>query len=335
MSGEQAAKAEAPAEGYTLDSAANAILQSGLLGDDEDNATESPEQEAFAQAPSAGEELEAGPDDLTADDLAEVTDEDNNDEVQDINDEDSPKLFTVKIDGKESQVTKEELINGYQRDADYRKKTQALAEERRFFETQRDHLEQIGQYLDEVIPGLQQKTANEFADIQSWADVQRLSAEDPARYIRFDAHIKGLQQAERAKETIKAQQEEIENQEFSSWIKEEHKKLLSLVPDYADPVKGKRLAEQVKQYAVDNEYGDDLLRKASARDFVILQKAMLYDRAMSNKNAAKKQPTPLTKSLKPGTGVRAGNNQNRDTAMKRLKSTGRVEDAAVLLKDFV
>ncbi len=39
-------------------------------------------------------------------------------------------LYTVKIDGEEQQVTLEELQNGYQRGADYTRKTQAVAEER-------------------------------------------------------------------------------------------------------------------------------------------------------------------------------------------------------------
>jgi len=39
-------------------------------------------------------------------------------------------LYTVKIDGEEQQVTLEELQNGYQRGADYTRKTQLVAEER-------------------------------------------------------------------------------------------------------------------------------------------------------------------------------------------------------------
>lgn len=38
--------------------------------------------------------------------------------------------YTVKIDGEEQQVTLEELQNGYQRQADYTRKTQEIAVER-------------------------------------------------------------------------------------------------------------------------------------------------------------------------------------------------------------
>ena len=38
--------------------------------------------------------------------------------------------YTVKIDGREERVSLNELQNGYQRQADYTRKTQELASER-------------------------------------------------------------------------------------------------------------------------------------------------------------------------------------------------------------
>ena len=39
-------------------------------------------------------------------------------------------LHTVKVDGEDRQVSQSELLNGYQRQADYTRKTQELAVER-------------------------------------------------------------------------------------------------------------------------------------------------------------------------------------------------------------
>ncbi len=44
--------------------------------------------------------------------------------------------FVVKVDGKEIEVPKDELIRGYQREADYTRKTQKLAEERKLVESE-------------------------------------------------------------------------------------------------------------------------------------------------------------------------------------------------------
>ena len=45
-------------------------------------------------------------------------------------DTESGEMHTVKIDGEEMQVSVDELRNGYQRQADYTRKTQELAAER-------------------------------------------------------------------------------------------------------------------------------------------------------------------------------------------------------------
>ena len=44
---------------------------------------------------------------------------------------DDADLFTVKVNGEEKQVTRDELINGYMRQSDYTKKTTELSEEKR------------------------------------------------------------------------------------------------------------------------------------------------------------------------------------------------------------
>ena len=44
--------------------------------------------------------------------------------------EDNGPSYTVTIDGEQMDVSQSELINGYQRQADYTRKTQELATER-------------------------------------------------------------------------------------------------------------------------------------------------------------------------------------------------------------
>ena len=62
---------------------------------------------------------------LTADDLV---DDDQQEQVSE------PKVYTVKIDGKDAQVTEDELLSGYSRQADYTRKSQVLAEQRKKME---------------------------------------------------------------------------------------------------------------------------------------------------------------------------------------------------------
>lgn len=53
-------------------------------------------------------------------------------------DAETEQVYTVKVDGKEFEVTESELLAGYQRQEDYTQKTQAVAAERRAFEQERD-----------------------------------------------------------------------------------------------------------------------------------------------------------------------------------------------------
>ncbi len=67
-------------------------------------------------------------------------------EYEEESEETVPKQrFKVKAAGEEIEVDEEELIKGYQQGADYTKKSQALAEQRKALEAERGHLEQVKQ----------------------------------------------------------------------------------------------------------------------------------------------------------------------------------------------
>ena len=63
-------------------------------------------------------------------------------ETEPENEAPEPQMYMVKVDGQEIQVPIEELLNGYQRQADYSRKTQALADERRHLQEQMAHYQQ-------------------------------------------------------------------------------------------------------------------------------------------------------------------------------------------------
>lgn len=65
------------------------------------------------------------------DELTEPTEVDNSEASEEVIEEPAGESYTVKVDGEESQVTLEELQDGYQRQADYTRKTQELADERK------------------------------------------------------------------------------------------------------------------------------------------------------------------------------------------------------------
>jgi hypothetical protein len=87
-------------------------------------------------------------DDESVDDEAETDEEDV--EEDDESEDDSPTLdetFVVKVDGEEVEITVREALQGYQRQADYTRKTQELAEARKAFE---EEIQGYGEVLEDV-----------------------------------------------------------------------------------------------------------------------------------------------------------------------------------------
>jgi hypothetical protein len=112
-------------ESLNVNQAASAFL--GLMGDDSGAENGQPEEEI-----QAAEEV--------VEDSADSEPEYSEEEV--VEEQPKPK-YKAKVDGEEIEVEIDELINGYQRTADYTKKSQALAEQRKAIEAERQHLEQV------------------------------------------------------------------------------------------------------------------------------------------------------------------------------------------------
>ena len=65
------------------------------------------------------------------DELMEPTEVDTSEASEEVLEEPVEGAYTIKVDGEQHQVSLEELQDGYQRQADYTRKTQELADERR------------------------------------------------------------------------------------------------------------------------------------------------------------------------------------------------------------
>ena len=107
----------------------------GFLSAGEDS-NEQPETVETEQedAEDYEEAVEATEDDVVdADDVEVEDDEETEYEEEEL---EEPQRFTVKAAGEEKEVTLEELMQGYQLGADYTKKTQELAENRKAVEAE-------------------------------------------------------------------------------------------------------------------------------------------------------------------------------------------------------
>jgi hypothetical protein len=148
------------------------------------------EENTSEQAMENAESVETKTEDsgeLTVDDLV---DDNQEEETQE------PTSYTVKVDGKDVEVTLEELQAGYSRQADYTRKSQVLAEQRQKADdelaaTQQERQKYISQL--EQFTGQADKKLDEFKSV----DWEKLKADDPMEYMTKRDQYRELQENKR------------------------------------------------------------------------------------------------------------------------------------------
>lgn len=248
-------------------------------------------------------------------------------------------LVTVKIDGQEVQIPLSELKNGYQRQADYTRKTMEVAETRKAAEAERA---QAQQERMQYAAKLQQAAAQLEGALeqQKQIDWQRLIEENPQEALR-QQHLMQTRQAQLqqayAEQSRIAQLEQAERQEaYQSYLQQQQEALLAKLPDWKDEAKAKAEKVALRDYLQQQGYqAQEIDGVADSRAVVMARKAMLYDQMISKAQAATKKVSTLpTKVEKPGVGENP-NLDRRTSAYQNLKKSGKVEDAAALFAQFL
>ena len=255
---------------------------------------------------------------------AETTDAVSEDESEETSepDETEPQTFEVTVDGEQQSVALDELRLGYMRDADYRKKTQTLGEQRR------EHERQVAK-VTEQLAELEALLQIEAEDFNSPAMLE-LKEDDPAEYY-------GRKEALEAKhkrwvaltEANKAQQ----SAEPEVDLQAEQEQLFSKVTEWLDP---ETLAKDERAIQLLwNKSGftlDEQKKFLDHRWLIISRKAALYDQIANAKPASKKDTTP-PKSATPGTASDKPDrvSKARKDSRDKLKKTGKMRDAQAAL----
>lgn len=250
--------------------------------------------------------------------------------------------YEIKVNGKPVKVTLDELMSGYQRDSDYRRKTMELADERRLLE------EEVNRAKSEsdAVAKLRQDYATRLSEIENsmqpdanidWA---KLYETDPDEYHRKKIEVENKS---KALETIKAErqraiqeQQQEQSKVFNQYLEQQKKLLAEKEPEYVDPVKGEGLRKDMTSYLKKEGYSDqELNMMVDHRSFVIAKKAMLYDKMMNSKISAKQSKT-VPKMVRSGTTKTINKDSQQAKSLKsRLKQTGSMKDAANVLKQFL
>jgi hypothetical protein len=291
-----------------------------------------PEEE---QSESESEEVEgAEPQDEALESSEEV--EANEEESE----EEAPRdeKFIVKVDGKEIEVPKEELIRGYQREADYTRKTQKLAEERKFVESEFQQVRAERETYAQVLGQLQQKLQEFEPQEPDW---NRLEVEDPTEYARqWTSHQRRQQQkyAVQAEQMRLNQMREVEMQkQINTVLAAETAVLKEKIPEWNSPEKAKAEGKALLEYGQQLGFSEQELNTITdSRALLALHKAWKYDQMMSKRPEFQAKIKKAPKMATPGsTGSVSSKSSDINNAKKRLAQTGSVRDAASLFEKFI
>ena len=256
-------------------------------------------------------------------------------EDQNAIEEQTTDLHQVIVNGEKIDVDLEELKAGYQKDADYRRKTEEIAIEKRELKSEEDRLK--NQYstkmedLNSLVATLNAEINNDYNS----KELDRLWDEDPTEAAKVDRRI------QKRKQTIQqAQQKLREHQQtqFQEILREEQRKLHLRHPEIADPIKGATVKSNIVSYLSSKGFSnEDVSRIYDSRMFDVIMDGMNF------KKAKEAKPNLVSKKVKPTKFVKSGvkstkeelNSKSRLNQLKALKKSGSTKDATDLLMRYL
>jgi len=314
-----------PVEGngtLSVDGAANAML--GLMGGEDSEEQPVAEQEEQVEAEATEDSYEV---------------DESEDEVGEEEQEQEQPKYRVKVSGEELEVTLDELVNGYQREADYTKKTQTLAEARKNLEQDKASVEQAKQLRDQYSQRLQ--LIEQMISQQPQEDLQLLKETDPIGYaVRVaeqQQNDKQLAAIQMERNRIAQMQQSEQRELLQQHVAVEAEKLTQAIPELASPEKGETVRKEIRQFAKSIGWTDQELASVyDSRAVMTLYKAMQYDRLVSKRPEISKKVSQAPKMIRSGASVQRSPEQEQTNKLRqKLRNSGRVADAANLFEKFI
>jgi|TARA_R100000479_G_scaffold67006_1_gene31929 hypothetical protein len=255
--------------------------------------------------------------------------------TQDINENSEEPSYTVKVDGSEMEVTLDELLRGYQREADYTRKTSELSlEKSRHNDMMQQSQSEINQKLSkltELTSAAQQELQNEYSNI----DFEKLYEDDPVEAARLEHKMR-----KRAENLQRIQEETRNNQmnEFQKYLQEQQAKVATMIPEFNDPAKASRIKSEMRTYLTKLGYNNNEIASVyDSRQVMLIKDAMAYDKLKKSNVKVTKKVAKAPKVVKPGvpkTKAEQASKQRRDK-LNHLKKTGSVRSAAKVFRDYL
>lgn len=301
---------------------------------------ESTNPEQTIEEPVEQEEYEAEPElEAEADDAEEYVEDDGDYEVDEEEEQPETPRYYIKVDGEEQEVTLDELRNGYQRQADYTRKSQALAEQRKAYEANLQAITSEREQYSQALQMMAAQQKNELAQYEN-IDWKTLKEDDPMEYmekrLEFQEARDKIARVQQEQQRVAAEQQQRVQQQLSEIMQTEFTKLKEALPSYADP--SSNLKNELRDYGLSLGFSQqDLDSISDHRVVLVLHKAMLQDRAAQGTVRKAKSSKPVPKVVKSGTPESKTQRSKKASQQRRerLAKTGSTRDATSVFLDLI
>lgn len=316
------------------------IIKGLMTGEKSEEVT--PVEEAVAESTQETEEAEvetSSDETVNPSDVPYMTTEEEQSletsESEDIQENSEEPIYTVTIDGTNFEVTQDELIQGYQRNADYTRKTQELAAEKQqssdFVERSKKDVEAKLARLDQLNQAASTQLQQEYAQV----DFEKLYDEDPVEAARMEHKMRKKNEQ---LQQVQQQTQQLQMEEFNKYLEAQQKQLNIKVPEINHPERGPQFKKQMRDYLSNMGFDNKEIDSVYDHRYVMLVKdAMSYRNLQKAKPQIKKKAVNAPKVVKGGVSKSKGQQEAevKRQQLSRLKKSGKVADAAKIFRSLV
>lgn len=301
---------------------------------------EQPENEIEEQATEElVNEEEIIEDDEPYEEELEAAEEDEPQEDQ-VEEEESeqPQLYTIKVDGEETQVTLEELQNGYSRQRDYTRKTQELAQQRKAIEAKYQEVSQKDAIYSQLLPKMEATLKGELENEPDW---NALYEADPIAYVRekdiWNEKKQKLQAVQAESQRLQQESAMAQQQKLQQFLQYGNQQLLEQIPEWQDNEVASKEKMAIRDYGV-NVLGYTPQEMDSVYDYRVLlglRNAWLQHKTQQATKVKPTEKKAAARTARPGTSNVPKSTTPVKKARQKLAKTGKVQDAAKLFEQLL
>ena len=259
-----------------------------------------------------------------------------------VDDLDLDAKVSVKIDGKQMEVSFADLLKGYQTDASLSKKGRELGEARKAIDEERvaklSEITKMSDATNAMLTMDEQKLAKQYHDIEAKikeardsGDTYELSDLKDQREQSQQKYWTARNTRENLLKTVEEQKTKLQEEQFASQMQHFQEVIPQIIPDFNDKV-----AVEIREFALENGIADELLN--SVIDPNVVKFIDDYRRLKNGitKGAAKRKDIPTKKvpTKKPAASNKKAADKEKMVKARAFKEGSSKDDQMDFLRQY-